>query len=65
LDIALLDVGAKHTMQIGRTALHVATSGVHVEVVSKLLAAGANKELKDKVRLYSFSTAIEFLLSRT
>jgi ankyrin repeat protein len=38
-------------MQFGWTALHAAANGGHVEVVSQLLAAGADKESVNQVWL--------------
>ena len=37
-------------LQDGHTLLHSAVTGGHAAVVEKLLAAGVDKETKDKVR---------------
>ena len=37
-------------MQVGRTALHLAASNGHMEVVTALLAAGADINLQSEVR---------------
>ena len=47
--------------QFKRTALHKASSQGHVEIVQKLLEAGASIESKDKVRLWGKCVTYIFL----
>ena len=45
----MLTCGAWSCLQIGRTATMVAAENGHVEVVDRLLAAGADKDAQDEV----------------
>ena len=45
----MLTCGAWSCLQYGRTAMMHAAGNGHVEVVDRLLAAGADKEAQDKV----------------
>ena len=45
----MLTCGAWSCLQDGRTATMLAAQNGHVEVVDRLLAAGADKDAQDKV----------------
>ena len=46
---AMLTCGAWSCLQFGRTAMTYAARNGHLEVVDRLLAAGADKDAQDKV----------------